>query len=230
MSLSRRIAARSARMLGVTAASAALVFSAAGGALASNIKDFSAAAVCDGDKGVITVTDKDPAGTPAVVSVFLENNGADLRKVGELEVQGSKEGVTITFEEDWEPGAIYRIHVTAGNQIDEDITPNLTAPSKPCKSEDTATPTPPVTQTPSEPTTQTPSQPESEPATPTPSTSTTTPPTDTAINAPSPAGESNLAETGAGSNTGLIIGIAATLVTLGATAVIFAMRRRGTNR
>jgi LPXTG-motif cell wall-anchored protein len=47
-------------------------------------------------------------------------------------------------------------------------------------------------------------------------------------NAPSPAaGKSNLAETGASSNTGLIAGIAAALVVVGGGAVFLGMRRRG---
>jgi LPXTG-motif cell wall-anchored protein len=55
-------------------------------------------------------------------------------------------------------------------------------------------------------------------------------PADTASNAPSPAaGESNLAETGANSNTGLIVGIAAALVVIGGGAVFFGLRRRGAN-
>jgi LPXTG-motif cell wall-anchored protein len=49
-------------------------------------------------------------------------------------------------------------------------------------------------------------------------------------NAPSPAaGESNLAETGANSNTGMIVGIAAALVVVGGGAVFFGLRRRGAN-
>ena len=95
-------------MLGVATASAALAFSAAGTALACEIGDFSAAAACDGTKGVITVTDKDPTGNPATVTVFLENNGADLKQVGEQTVEGSKKGVTVSFAEDWEPNAVYR--------------------------------------------------------------------------------------------------------------------------
>jgi LPXTG-motif cell wall-anchored protein len=46
---------------------------------------------------------------------------------------------------------------------------------------------------------------------------------------PAPAGDSNLAETGADSNTGIIAGIAAALVVVGGGAVFFGMRRRGAN-
>ena len=239
MSPSRRTAALSVRMLGVAAASAALAFSATGTALACEIGDFSAAAACDGTKGVITVTDKDPAGVPAVVSVFLENNGADLKKVGELTVEGSKKGAVISFPEDWEPNAVYRVHVTAVKNdndktpVDADIEPNVTTPSQACQADDTATPS----STPSESESQ--STPPSDSSS-TPAESTSPSPSDSgsdsdttvpsASNAPSAAAqESNLAETGANSNTGLIAGIAALLVVVGAGAVFFGMRRRGSN-
>lgn len=223
MSITRRTVARSVRILGVATASAALALSASGSALACNINEFSAEAKCDGDKGVITVTDVDPAGIAATVSVFLENNGADVKKVGEQVVKGTREGTTITFEENWKPNAEYRIHVKAETYVDEDIKPNLTTPSTACKkTEDSPTPTPSASES-------TPA--EEPPATPTPSASesTSTAPADTASSAPSPAaGDSNLAETGA-SNTGIIAGIAAALVAIGGGAVFFGMRRRGTN-
>ncbi|WP_425246866.1 LAETG motif-containing sortase-dependent surface protein [Streptomyces sp. NEAU-NA10] len=237
MSPSRRTAARSVRMLGVTAASAALVLGASGSALACKITDFSATAACDGAKGVITVTDTDPTGAPAVVSVFLENNGADLRKVGEQTVEGSQKGVTVTFAEDWEPNAVYRVHVTAvkGEKtlVDADI-PNLTTPAKACQAD--TTPTTPSTPSTSPSPSVSPSDSASTPAatesgTPTPpaeESESTAPADTTASNQPSPAvGESNLAETGANSNTGLIVGIAAALVVIGGGAVFFGWRRTG---
>ncbi|GGT29398.1 alpha-ketoglutarate decarboxylase [Streptomyces chromofuscus] len=216
------------RVLGVTAASAALALGVAGNALACDISEFSAAAECDGTKGVITVTDKDPTGTPATVKVYLENNGADERLVGSQVVKGSREGVTITFAEDWKPLATYRIHVKAGNQVDEDIKPNLVTPATACTTEETATPTPPPSETTPQPS-DTPTAPAESgtPAAP-PSEDDSTPPADTASNAPSPAvGDSHLAETGADSSTGLIAGIAATLLVVGGGAVFFGMRRRG---
>ncbi|MCX5367653.1 LPXTG cell wall anchor domain-containing protein [Streptomyces sp. NBC_00015] len=236
MSLSRRTAARSVRMLGVTAASAALALSAAGTALACDISEFSATAACDGAKGVITVTDKDPTGVPAVITVFLENNGADLRQVGAAQtVEGSQKGVTISFAEDWEPNAEYRIHVKAvkGTKIlvDKDIPGNLTTPSKACEAEGTSTPsTTPSTTPSSTPSDSTTTAPPAETTTPSPSgsASDSAAPAPSASNAPSAAAqESNLAETGAGSNTGLIVGIAAVLVAVGGGAVFFGMRRRG---
>ncbi|QER89933.1 LPXTG cell wall anchor domain-containing protein [Streptomyces tendae] len=226
MSVSRRSVTRSVRALGVVSASAALALGVAGNAAACNINEFSAAAKCDGDKGVITVTDVDPAGVPATVTVFLQNNGADIKKVGEQVVKGSKEGTTITFEEDWKPNAVYRIHVSAKPYVDEDIKPNLTTPSTPCKEDEEEPPAPEPT--PSV-TSSAPAE-ESEEPSPAPSESeSSVPPADTSDNAPSPAGESNLAETGANSNTGVIAGAAAALVAIGGGAVFFGMRRRGAN-
>ncbi|MFG2383261.1 LAETG motif-containing sortase-dependent surface protein [Streptomyces avermitilis] len=222
MSISRRTA-RSVRILGVASATAALALGVAGNAMACNISEFSAEATCDGTNGVITVKDVDPSGVPAVVSVFLENNGADVKKIGEQEVKGSREGVTVTFDEAWKPNAEYRVHVKAGNQVDEDIKPNLTAPSTACKTETT----PPATKTPK------PSQKPSSSATPsaTPSESDSSAPPAASDNSPSPAaGESNLAETGANSNTGMIAGIAGGLVVIGGGAVFFGMRRRGASK
>ncbi|MER5937395.1 LAETG motif-containing sortase-dependent surface protein [Streptomyces sp. NPDC001928] len=211
------------RALGVASASAALALSVAGNALACDISEFSAEAKCDGNKGIITVTDVDPSGIPATVTVYLQNNGADLKKVGEQEVKGSREGVTITFAENWKPDAEYRIHVKAAGYVDEDITPNLTTPSTACKKEEEEPPAPSDTPTPSE-TASTPAEETDSPA-PTPSESESTAP---ASSAPSPAaGDSNLAETGANSNTGLIAGIAVALVALGGGAVFFGLRRRG---
>ncbi|WP_261989161.1 LAETG motif-containing sortase-dependent surface protein [Streptomyces sp. uw30] len=211
------------RALGVVSASAALALSVAGNALACDISEFSAEAKCDGDKGIITVTDVDPSGVPATVTVYLQNNGADLKKVGEQEVKGSREGVTITFAENWKPDAEYRIHVKAAGYVDEDITPNLTTPSTACKKEEEEPPAPSDTPTPSE-TASTPAE-ETDSPTPVPSESDSTAP---ASSAPSPAaGDSNLAETGANSNTGLIAGIAVALVALGGGAVFFGLRRRG---
>ncbi|GHH96180.1 LAETG motif-containing sortase-dependent surface protein [Streptomyces capillispiralis] len=224
LSVSRRTVARSVRALGVVSASAALALGVAGNAAACNINEFSAEAKCDGEKGVITVTDVDPAGVPATITVFLKNNGAE-EKIGEQVVKGTREGTTITFEEDWQPNAQYRIHVEAKPYVDEDIKPDLTTPATACEKPEEETPTP----TPSTPTETAPA--EQPPATPAPSESEpeseSTPPADTASNAPSPAGESNLAETGADSNTGLIAGVAAALVVAGGGAVFFGMRRRG---
>ncbi|MFE6363732.1 LAETG motif-containing sortase-dependent surface protein [Streptomyces sp. NPDC057806] len=221
--ISRRTVARSARVLGIASASAALVLGLGGSAIACDIKDFSAEAKCDGDNGVITVTDVDPAGVQATVSVYLQNNGADLKKVGEQVVEGSREGVTITFAENWKPNAEYRIHVKAEGYVDEDIKPNLTTPATACKKEDVPAPAPSDSAAPT-PSASAPAA-EETPA-PAPSEGDSTAPADTSSNVPTPAGESNLAETGADSNTGLIAGIAVVLVAIGGGAVFLGMRRR----
>lgn len=252
MSISLRTV-RTSRYVGVAFASAALVFGAAGNAMACTIKDFSAVAECDGDKGVIRVTDVDPLGVEAEVTVYLENNGADLRQVGSRTIKDSTaDGVTVTFEEDWEPKAEYRIHITAENYVDADIKPNLITPAKACGA---GADTPPAAS-------KGPDKPsqdkgenqgngngngngknndEDEPSetrtSPTPSASEgITPAGSNDNNVPSPEGDSsltetgggsNLAETGADSNTGTIAGAAAALVALGAGAVYYSMRRRG---
>ncbi|WP_189149893.1 LAETG motif-containing sortase-dependent surface protein [Streptomyces lacrimifluminis] len=225
MSISLRTA-RSVRILGVASASAALALGVAGNAFACNISEFSAVAKCDGEKGVISVTDKDPSGTPATVTVFLGD-----KLIGTQDVVGSREGVTIDFSEDWAPNATYRVHVKAGKQVDEDIKPDLTTPGEACTTEPTPTPTPtptPSASQPEESATPTPSASEPEESTtPTPSASESTPGAP-ANSVPTPAGgSSNLAETGASSTTGVIAGIAAALVVVGGGAVFFGLRRRG---
>ncbi|MFC8805396.1 LAETG motif-containing sortase-dependent surface protein [Streptomyces anthocyanicus] len=225
--ISRTASRRGVRALGVVAASAALALSASGNALACNISEFSAEAKCDGDNGVITVTDVDPAGIPATVTVYLKDGD---KQVGQQTVKGSKDGTTVSFPVDWQPNTTYRIHVKADRYVDEDIQPDVTTPSTPCKTEDTPTPTPSESSsTPSDET----ESPAPEPSTsaPAPSQSESTAPAAVPNdNAPSPAaGDSNLAETGANSNTGMIAGIAAALVVVGGGAVFFGLRRRGAN-
>ncbi|WP_329334152.1 LPXTG cell wall anchor domain-containing protein [Streptomyces sp. NBC_00663] len=228
LSISRRTVARSVRVLGVASASAALALGVAGNALACNINEFSAEAKCDGDKGIINVTDVDKSGVEATVSVYLVENNADVRKVGEQTVKGSKDGTTITFEEAWKPNAEYRVHVVAEPYIKgEDVSPNLTTPATACKTDD-ETPTPTATPSPSA-SESTPAEEESDSPTPSASESSTAPAESTPSSAPSAAGESNLAETGANSNTGMIAGIAVALVAIGGGAVFFGLRRRGAN-
>ncbi|MDT0402254.1 MULTISPECIES: LAETG motif-containing sortase-dependent surface protein [Streptomyces] len=223
LSVSRRTVARSVRALGVVSASAALAIGVAGNAAACNISEFTAEAKCDGEKGIITVTDKDPAGVPATITVFLQD-----KQVGQQVVKGTREGTTITFEEDWKPNAEYRIHVEAKPYVNEDIKGNLKTPDTGCKKDEEQPPSEEPEPTPS----QSSTTPAEEPEQPAPSASeseSTAPATETSNNAPSPAGESNLAETGADSNTGLIAGVAAALVVVGGGAVFFGMRRRGAN-
>ncbi|MFJ6907647.1 LAETG motif-containing sortase-dependent surface protein [Streptomyces griseoluteus] len=228
MSISRRNARRSVRILGLASASAALVLGVSGQALACNIGEFKAEATCKGEKGQITVTDRDFSGQKATVSVFLENNGADEKKIGEQVVTGTKEGATIVFDEDWAPGAVYRVNVNVPRFIDnKNIEPNLTAPATACKKEESPSQTPPASESPAP--TPSASAPAEDSATPSASESSAAGAVSEApSNAPSAAiGDSNLAETGANSNTGLIAGVAGALVVVGGGAVYFGMRRRG---
>jgi LPXTG-motif cell wall-anchored protein len=204
----------------VAAATAALALGAAGTASACNISEFTAAAQCTGEQGVIQVVDKDPSGVKATVSVFRQSGGSE-KLIGSQDVQGTREGATVTFKENWQPDATYRVHVKAGNQVDEDIKPDLKTPGKGC-----ASPSAPATPSASTPATPAPST--SAPESPAPSApATTTPAAPAPSNSASPAGSSdNLAETGSSSATPVIAGIAAALVLAGG-AVVFALRRRG---
>jgi LPXTG-motif cell wall-anchored protein len=213
------------RILGVASATVALALGVTNTALACNIREFSAEATCVGDKGQIVVTDKDASGTPATITVFSKTPAGVEKQVGEPQVvKGSREGTTVTFDENWKPDATYRIHVkTERFNVDNDIQPDLTTPSTACKKEESQSPTPPASPSASP-------SPSSSTSAPAPSASESTPaPADTpGDNAPSPAtGDSNLAETGANSNTGLIAGVAGALVVVGGGAVFFGMRRRG---
>ncbi|WP_206739224.1 LAETG motif-containing sortase-dependent surface protein [Streptomyces sp. L2] len=225
MSMTRRSAHRSVRILGVASASAALALGIAGQASACVIGDFTAEAKCDGAKGAILVTDKDASATPATITLFRTNKGGVEKQIDEkADVKGSAKGTVVTFAENWQPTASYRIHVQAG-AVDQDISPALTLPSKACAPE-SPSPSPST----SADTSPSPKPSKSTPAesdTPTPSTSESSAPAVPSDNAPSPAaGDSNLAETGANSNTGLIAGIAGALVVLGGIAVFFGLRRR----
>lgn len=225
--ISRTASRRGVRALGVVAASAALALSASGSALACNIGEFSAEAICDGDNGVITVTDVDPAGVPATVTVTLKSTG---EQVGQETVKGSKEGTTVSFAVDWKPNTEYRVHVKADRYVNEYIKPDVTTPSTPCKTEETPSPTPTPSGSSSTPSDES-SAPEPSTSAPAPSQpESSAPAAAPSENAPSPAaGDSNLAETGANSNTGMIAGIAAALVVVGGGAVFFGLRRRGAN-
>jgi LPXTG-motif cell wall-anchored protein len=224
VSISSRTA-RTVRILGVASATAALALGAAGNALACNIRDFSAVASCDDNgKGLITVKDIDSSGKTATVTVYLESNGADAKQIGEQTVNGTKEGATITFSEDWAANSQYRVHVKVNGLVDEDIKPLLTTPGKACQTAET---TPPASDTP------TPSAPASpsDSAAPSASASDSAAPVPAGDNSPSPAaGTSNLAETGASSSTPMIAGIAGGLVVIGGGAVFFGMRRRSASK
>jgi LPXTG-motif cell wall-anchored protein len=225
------------RSIGVASAAAALAVGVAGNAFACSISDFSATTACGNGVGSIVVNDHDTSQTKATITVFKRLGSGQETQVGEGTISPDRSGVgSLSVPEDWAPGTTYRVHVEAG-PVHEDIKPLLVTPDQAC-----ATPVPPVE---SSPATPTPSDTPSASATPsdsasptqsapgsapsaTPTTSASSPAAAVAdTNAPSPAagGSSNLAETGGGSNTGMIAGIAAVLVALGG-GTVFMMRRR----
>lgn len=226
MSPSHR-AARVVRLVGVCSAAAALAVGVADTAFACNIRDFSAVATCDDSgHGVIRVTDKDGSGTPATVSLYIKMTvpGEDDRLLDTKTIDHpTAQGVTVDFAENWAPDSTYRIHVKAGNLVDEDIKPLLTTPSQACSASETS-PSPSGTPSP-QPSKETPAQ------QPSPSQSTTPAAGSGTSSSPSPqgAGDSNLAETGADSHTPLFLGVAAALVAVGG-GVVFALRRPRTSR
>ncbi|WP_425828971.1 LAETG motif-containing sortase-dependent surface protein [Streptomyces fractus] len=214
--ISQRISSRAARYAGVAAAATALTLGVAGTASACDISEFTAKAGCDGQHGVISVTDVDTSGTPATVTVFRTSGGSE-QQIGSQVVKGAKEGATITFKEDWKPGATYRVHVKTDRfNVDKDIPGGVTAPATACATEKPSTP--PTSAAPST------SAPAAKPTPSAPETSAAAAPAPS--NSASPAGDSNLAETGASSNTPMIAGIAALLVVAGG-GVVFALRRKG---
>ncbi|CAM5737655.1 hypothetical protein SALBM311S_06872 [Streptomyces alboniger] len=146
LSISRRTAVRTARILGVASASAALALSAAGSALACNISEFSAEAKCDGTKGVITVTEEARFRCPGRRRGFLRRTARleeDRPAIGQRPREGPSPSPRTGPGSAGSPPS-----PQAGNLVHEDIKPNLTTLSTACKTEDTPTPTP--TPTPSD--------------------------------------------------------------------------------
>ncbi|MBO1335962.1 LAETG motif-containing sortase-dependent surface protein [Streptomyces sp. VRA16 Mangrove soil] len=226
MSPTPRISARAVRLAGAACAATALTLGVAGTASACSIRDFSAEATCTSDgHGIIRVTDKDASGTPADITLYIKmsaGSGEEDRTIGTKHIDHpTGEGVSVDFAYDWAPGTQFRVRVKASDKVDEDIKPDLTTPDKACAATSTSTPsqstTPKPTPSASAPTKS---------ATPTPSAPTSSAAAPAPANSASPAGDSNLAETGASSNTGLIAGIAAALVVAGG-GVVFALRKRG---
>lgn len=209
MSINRRTAI-AVRSIGVASAAAAIALGVAGNAFACNITEFTPTASCDNaGHGVITVVDTDTSQTP--VDITLKQGDTVVgTKAG---VVGSEAGTTVTFTVDWQPVTMYTVDVkrSSGENVGEKV---LTTPAQACQVATTPATTPATT-----------TPPATTPATPTATTS--APVVATSTNAPSPAagGSQNLAETGGGSNTGMIAGIAAACVAVGGGAV-FVLRRR----
>ncbi|WP_433889764.1 LAETG motif-containing sortase-dependent surface protein [Streptomyces sp. CA-111067] len=226
MSISRRTAI-AVRSIGVASAAAAIALGVAGNAFACSITEFTPTASCTAGQGAINVLDKDGSGTHVNITVHQGDNVVGSKD----DVVGTQEGVNVSIPVAWTPNTTYTVTVvkTSGAKVgDKDVTTG----SEACA-------TPPTTPPPTSPPVTTPTTPATEAPTTTPAAPATTPPTaaptssaaapvvdDT--NAPSPAagGSSDLAETGGGSNTGMIAGIAGALVVIGGGAV-FGLRRRG---
>nr|WP_240001025.1 LAETG motif-containing sortase-dependent surface protein [Streptomyces sp. ST1020] len=217
---------RATRLIGVPAAAAALCLAVAGSASACDIRDFSASAECGADgHGFIRVTDVDPTGTSATVSVQVKLSMPDdqYRDIGSRTIEhSSAQGTSVDIPVDWTPDWTYRIHVKAGGFVDEDITPALVTPSKACPAwYPSPSPTPSASDSPSPP----PSPSSATAASPSPEPSGSAPAAP-AGNAPAPAGGStHLAETGASDYTAPAAGIAVGMIVVGA-GTVFALRRR----
>ncbi|MEU9537759.1 LAETG motif-containing sortase-dependent surface protein [Streptomyces mirabilis] len=218
-------AARAARVIGTFGAAAALSIGAAHTALACSISDFSAAAVCDaGGNGVIRVTDKDASGTPATITLYLQlsmpggERRVDIKTIEHPTAQGTTVDLTPS---EWYPGQTYRVHVKAGDQVDDDIQPLTVVGDETCE------PSSPSSSAPATPSAHPSSASSATPTTlPSPAQSSSAAAVPDASSAPSPAGGStDLAETGAGSGTTVITGIAAALVVAGG-GIVVALRRR----
>lgn len=208
MSINRRTAL-AVRSLGVASAAAALAVGVAGTAFACSISEFTPAASCESGHGVITVLDKDVSHTPVDITLEQGNTVVGTQK----QVVGSDEGVTVTFKVDWAPSTTYTVKVvkSAGGTVG---TKDVTTPDQACGTHTTPSTTPPTT-------------PETTPPT-TAAAATTAPSTSVAAVAatvPAPSPSANLAETGGGSNTGMLVSIAGALVVAGG-GTVFMLRRR----
>ncbi|MEU1405278.1 LAETG motif-containing sortase-dependent surface protein [Streptomyces sp. NPDC005728] len=229
MSLSRSVslsrhATTAARVIGTSAAAAVLSVAAAHTALACTIGDFSAEPGCDAkDHGVIRVTDKDPSGTPATVSLYVQLSMPGGERLVDTKTidHPTAEGVSVDLTPlDWYPGETFRVHVKAGDRVDEDIKPMVVVPDVTCEASASAS-----ASVPAQPPTSSKPVPGSS-ATPTPAQSSSAAPTPAASSVPSPAGGgTHLAETGAGNGTKLIAGTAAALVVAGG-GIVLTLRRK----
>ncbi|WBO65456.1 LAETG motif-containing sortase-dependent surface protein [Streptomyces camelliae] len=225
---------RAARVVGTSAAAAALSVAAAQTALACSIADFSAAPACDSSgKPVVRVTDKDPSGTPATLTLKIELSmpGGERDLDTQTIQHPTAQGVSVDLHPlTWHAGQTFVIHVKAGDSVDEDLKPPVVVPDNftcaPAGSSSASpTPTAPASSAPTAPASSAPS------ATPAPVHSGGgTAASPVASSAPSPAGGgTHLASTGASGNTPLIAGAAAALVLAGA-GIVTALRRRTAHR
>jgi hypothetical protein len=187
---------------------------AAGSALACSINDFQfdSKVTCSTDSGTalatLQITDKDSSHTAAVIDVYTQNaDGSNGTKIATLNFSGAN-GEVQTVSVPWVANSTWNVVAETNRYIKnpETATEHPTTGNTQCaveKAPPSASPTP-TTSAPAAPVAAT-----SAPATPSPSKSTGT----------------VLAETGGGSNTGLIGGFAAALVVVGG-GVLYTVRRR----
>ncbi|SEE14038.1 hypothetical protein SAMN05216489_05633 [Streptomyces sp. 3213] len=228
MSLSPR-AARAVRVIGTSTAAAALSLAAAHTALACSIGDFTAVPLCDAqDHGVIRVTDKDASGTPATIELYLQLTMADSHEERLVDTETiahpTAEGVSVDLKPlDWYAGETFRVHVKAGDKVDDDITPMVVIPDVTCGAATSASASASASAQPS-----TSPEPSSSPSASSPSSTESSSPVPAVSSAPSPAGGgTHLAETGAGNGTVAFAGTAAALVAAGGGIVVALRRRAG---
>ncbi|MDI5962003.1 LAETG motif-containing sortase-dependent surface protein [Streptantibioticus silvisoli] len=195
-------------------------------AFACQIGDFTvnSTAACDTSsatpQAAITVTDKDGSGTAATITVALASAPGTVLGTGRIE-NPTAQGVTTTITVPWQSGATYTVHVKSDRyNVDSDSSTHPAAPAVDCGTTPSA---PAAPSTPAQPT-------PSKSASSTPSTEATSSPSQSASVAPAPAASqssagSSLAETGGGSNTTPMLGIAAALVIVGGGALIMVRRR-----
>lgn len=220
MSISRRTSL-TVRSVGVASAAAALALGVAGTASACNIRDFSftGSVTCDQPNraGVITVHDTD--GTRPVTITVKDDSG---KQVAQQQYNDRSGDFTISVP--WAAGTHYQVLASVAKYFDNQAVGNgVTLPNTECGASSTPTASPSDS-----PTTPASSVPSNSPTSEAPSASPTAAASTSAAavadtSSPSPSG--NLAETGGGSNTGMIAGIAGALVVVGGGAV-FGLRRR----
>ncbi|WP_237404706.1 LAETG motif-containing sortase-dependent surface protein [Streptomyces sp. SN-593] len=214
------------RTVGVASAAAALALGVAGTASACNIKDFSftGSVTCDQPSGTGVITVHDTDGTRPVTITVKDDSGKQLAT---QQYTGRSGDFTISVP--WSAGAHYQVLASVQRYFDNQSVGNgVTLPNTDCGASTTPT-SPPASPTDSPTPSDSPTtSPTTSPSAGVPSASPSAVASTSAAavadtSSPSPSG--NLAETGGGSNTGMIAGIAGALVVVGGGAV-FGLRRR----
>ncbi len=232
MSISRR--AVTARSLGVTAAAVTIALGAAGTAFACNAADFTPFVSCDQATGQAQITVTESATYGATVAVFTDS--AEQNQVGTTQqiapvVEGTPKPAVV--EVPWQTAGPWTIKVVAtDNNTPHTFKLSLAAPSGDCSA-----PAPSKSATPS-----TPAKPSASASatasskSPAPSASASASASKSVAASASAAPSvsvspgTGLAETGGGSDSGMLLGIGAGLVVLGGGAVFVVRRRTAAGR